>query len=175
MTVRAERIDLSRMSWFVFSLIVTTGIFPITIYIVWEYSNFIDLVYMILIALSLPTINGIIWMIYLLVRRKQIRNEQEKNPERVMNYEKSLVDFRQQLKNYKSKRTKIEVLKICEILVFKGDISNENCVISKVAFTQDDVVLSCPFCRKKFKRQYLVEWLEKRDICPVCRVKIIVR
>ena len=130
---------------------------------------------MILIVLSLPVINGIIWITYMLVRRKLIRKEQEEYPERVINYDKSFKDFRQQLKEYKSKRTRIEALKICEILVFNGDTTNEICSISKVAFTQNDVVLSCPYCRKKFKRQYLVEWLEKKDICPVCRVKIIVR
>ncbi|NHJ47984.1 MAG: hypothetical protein FK733_09365 [Asgard group archaeon] len=163
------------MSAIALSLIVTVCIIPIVIFVIWWYGILQEYFYIPFVLLGLPIGIGIIWVVFIYVRRKQARKEHEENQENVMNYEKNFEDFRQQLREYKTKRTKIEVLKICDTLVYDGDISNEICSISKTPFTQNDVALNCPYCMKKFKRKYLVEWLEKKDICPVCRVKIIVR
>jgi hypothetical protein len=163
------------MSAIALSLIITVCIIPISIFVIWWYGVLQSYFYIPFILLGLPIIIGIIWLVFVYIRRKQARKEYEENQESVISYENNFEDFKLQLKDYKSKRTKIEVLKICDSLVFTGDVSNQVCNISKIPFKSDDVVLSCSYCKRKYKRQYLMEWLVKKDDCPVCRVKIIIR
>ncbi|HUT80302.1 MAG TPA: hypothetical protein VMZ29_03790 [Candidatus Bathyarchaeia archaeon] len=50
--------------------------------------------------------------------------------------------------------------------------SNEVCMISKLPITRDDKVLQCPSCQSFFIEEYLAEWLEEKQYCPVCKIAL---
>ena len=52
-------------------------------------------------------------------------------------------------------------------------VEGETCMISKLPIEEDERVLQCPFCSSYFIKEYLEEWTEEHDSCPVCKKKIV--
>lgn len=46
------------------------------------------------------------------------------------------------------------------------------CMISKITLTSANEILQCPFCKSYFLLEYLVDWVNKNDICPVCQSRL---
>jgi hypothetical protein len=128
-----------------------------------------------LIILGFISFTPIILVIFLLIRRRSNKANIKKTKQEIVVIDNNFDNFRDKLKNSKSMKSEREAKKICETLVFKGDAANESCSISRIPFKHNEIILRCPYCKKKYKEKYLADWLLTNDICPVCRVKLIVR
>jgi len=49
---------------------------------------------------------------------------------------------------------------------------NTTCMISKISLDGKLDVLQCVFCKSVFMGEYLREWIEEHDTCPVCKEKL---
>jgi hypothetical protein len=133
--------------------------------------------YTLLSIIILILISGIAWLIYQLRRRSRRLREWKETPEieEIKTTERNIDEFHMQLKTHRRDKALHETLREVAIIKFSDDITGQHCSISKSKFTPGEEVLQCPYCRSLFKRNYLIEWLVKNDICPVCRYKIVVR
>ncbi|NHJ38747.1 MAG: hypothetical protein FK731_01850 [Asgard group archaeon] len=43
------------------------------------------------------------------------------------------------------------------------------CMISKTKLTSAHEILQCPYCKSYFLLDYLVDWVNKNNNCPVCK------
>ena len=128
----------------------------------------------------LPTFFIIVWIIYLSLIRQQKRKEQERLQEaiergEIIAFERSINHFQEQLKISGKNKAIKDIMREIQIVKYEGKDPEQKCCISKSKFTIGEEISRCPFCKSLFKKEYLTVWLMKNEICPVCRVKIIVR
>ncbi|NHK30026.1 MAG: hypothetical protein FK730_01655 [Asgard group archaeon] len=133
--------------------------------------------YVLLSIILLFLISGIVWLVYQITRRRRRIKEHKKAREtrEINSSDRNIDEFHTQLKIHRRDKALHETLREIAIIKFSDDITGQHCSISKTKFTTGEEVLQCPYCRSLFKRNYLIEWLVKNDICPVCRYKIVVR
>ena len=46
---------------------------------------------------------------------------------------------------------------------------NTLCSISKTTLEKEDIAVQCPVCLNYFQSQYLIDWLELNETCPICK------
>jgi len=45
---------------------------------------------------------------------------------------------------------------------------NDICPISHLDFFKNEIVIGCNICKKYFKRNCILKWLNSKDTCPLC-------
>jgi hypothetical protein len=135
------------------------------------------IIYILISIFSLLLIFGIAWLVYQIIRKRRYLEEQEEISEssEFRSSERNIDDFHRRLKTHRRDKALYETLREVKIIKFNDDVTGHQCSISKSKFTAGEEVLQCPYCKSLFKRNYLIDWLVKNDICPVCRYKIVVR
>ncbi len=58
-----------------------------------------------------------------------------------------------------------------EPYTYHGEIQNKLCKITRNAFKKDDEIIQCPECLSLYHKKYLIEWLLRKNVCPVCGKK----
>jgi hypothetical protein len=161
------------------------AVFPVAIILLvvllyWIFSyehEYPSIPYVLLSIVLLFLISGIVWLVYQVIRKSRRLKEWKETSvtEEIKTTERNIDEFHKQLKIHRRDKALHETLREVAIIKFSDDITGQHCSISKSKFTAGEEVLQCPYCRSLFKRNYLIEWLVKNDICPVCRYKIVVR
>ena len=107
-------------------------------------------------------------VLFILNERKKRKKKQTKKQKSTKTQESVNYSIRYQLDDEKiEKKGKLIATKIDYSVV------GEVCMISKLPIEESESVLQCPFCSSYFLKEYLEEWTEENDICPVCKKKII--
>ena len=64
--------------------------------------------------------------------------------------------------------------KIHPLIIEQRNVTDK-CPICKLNLVREDFIVQCPYCTQLFHGKHLIDWLLKRNKCPVCRKKIDIR
>ncbi len=175
-----RRVKLNKPIHILLGALLLLGLILLIVFISWVLNyagNNIFIPYLLLSLSLLFLISITAWLIYQIIRKKHFIKEQEiaRKSRNLRSPDRNINNFRMQLKMSINDKALQETLRGIKIIKFNDDIIEKHCSISKIKFKAGEEVFQCPYCKSLYKRNYLIKWLAKNDICPVCRYKIIVR
>ena len=51
-------------------------------------------------------------------------------------------------------------------------LTTRNCVVCNLPLGNEGKIVRCPLCKNIAHEEHMLEWLRRRDYCPVCRGRI---
>lgn len=120
------------------------------------------------IFIVLSSILAIIALIIsMLFMRKMIR-KRRKNKDREIQEELQKEFTKWNLKNESEK------VVILEGLVYEGEIPKDaKCAVCKLSIKKNKDILHCPNCKTLFHKDHLIDWLEQKNNCPICKKPLL--
>lgn len=117
-------------------------------------------------------------------RRTPARTAQQRNGYEVHTYEFNLMELLERYVdqsnniNVGSRRTTFDISDV-EHLITNTNYSNilnpinTSCPITREEFNDTDEVIMINACRHIFKKIQLLNWLQRRQTCPCCRINLL--
>lgn len=168
------------MTFITLAVILTVFLVPFMMIIVWYFGTINNVNRLLSVLPAIPCFFVLMWLVYFIItkiiqKKAQMRRQKAVTSGEIESLERSTNDFKEQLKSSLIQKPIKEIMREIETIKLNEEVPEEKCKISRSKFSKGEEISRCPFCKSVFKKEYLIEWLLKNEICPVCRKRIIVR